>query len=230
MESRFVFLGDEFFRTGKLNALAVPTTESILALLNGLAEMLEHSKRLASSGKGKRLIHFNKSFITVNNIIDYDVFTQAWKKDPAIINRLTFLEIPKDVEEKITTDVQEGGAGIYSTARCVKHFEDRLLKAGINKNIFRKWCMLAREYMPRIDVDFSKRGTYIGQTIPCDRQFNKGEKFYAFVKAATFINLCQNQRRKFPIKGIIHPTDADYRLAVELMDRVIKDSRNIIGI
>ena len=223
MESRFVFLGDEFFRTG-LSDNKQMTYNHIITLLNEVMEMLEHTKKTASSGKFKRILFFDKSFFGTSNIRDIEMFNTAFKEDPALFNRITILNVPKQVEDRIKN------LELIPPSMYFKTFEDRLLKHGINLDIYRKLFIYLRRCIPFVKVDFRKMNFYVKQTEWAHENFEKREKFYALVKCVALFNYVFSHANPFPIKRKITPTDKDYRDAVDYMNRIIRDFKQIVGL
>lgn len=223
MDSKFVFLGDEFFRTG-LKVTQVADAGHINALLHGVMELLEHRKKKATSGKYNRNIFFDKSFLAINNVKSFDIFEQAFKNDPAPFNRLTFCLLPKKVEQEIR-DGDKIPANAY-----VNVFHNRLGKVGLNLKTFRQMLMYIRDSLKYIDVDVRKMNDYIKLGTYCHQDFEKSEKMMAFVKCACLFRHIFRNKRPFPLKGKVKPVDEDYRLALEVMERVVLDTKQICGL
>jgi hypothetical protein len=220
MESKFVFLGDEFFRTGLSTSKQVDENH-IIAVLNGVMELLEHTKKTAPSGKFKRVIFFDKSFFATNNVRDLNEFNQAFTQDPALFNRLTLLNVPQEVEERIRNKE------LIPPSMYFRVFESRLLKAGLNLTVYRKLFIYLRKCLPLVQVDLRKMSSYVKQSDWAHKDFDKREKFFALVKCCALFNHIFSNKRPFPITKKIIPSDRDYRDAVQYMNRIVKDFKQI---
>lgn len=215
-ESKFIFLGDEFFRTGLKEAHQQTDASHIMALLHGIMEHLEHSKKTAPSGKYSRPIFFDKSFLATNNIRNFSEFEKAFQDDPAPFNRLTFAVLSKDVEKRMR-DMELIPSSFYWNS-----FLSHINKAGLNSKTYRKLLMLVRLDIKKVKVDVSKMNKYLFKYANrCHDDFERKEKFLAFVRCFTVFNRIFNHKKPLPIKGKIQPTENDYRDAVELMNFVI---------
>jgi len=223
MDSKFVFLGDEFFRTG-LKSSQAPDSNHINALLHGVMEHLEHREKKATSGKYTRRIFFDKSFLAINNIRNFDAFEEAFQKDPAPFNRLTFCMLPKEVEKAI----REGD--LIASMNFVNIFHNRLGKVGLNMKTFRKMLKYMRQSLRMVNVDMRKMNSYIKMGEYCHQDFEKGEKMLAFVKCACLFNHVFRNKRPFPLKNKITATDNDYRVALDVMERVVRDTKQVCGL
>ena len=220
MDSKFVFLGDEFFRTG-LKVTQVADASHINALLHGVMELLEHREKKATSGKYNRRIYFDKSFLAINNVKSFDIFGDAFQNDPAPFNRLTFCLLPKAIEQEIR-EAEKIPASHY-----VNIFHNRLGKVGLNMKTFRQMLMYMRDSLKYVDVDVRKMNEYIRKGTYCHQDFEKGEKMMALVKSACLFFHVFRNKKPFPLKGKIRPTENDYRFALECMERIVMDTKQI---
>lgn len=229
MESKFIFLGDELFRTGLQNSSQNPDDKHILALLNGLIEMLEHSSKVAPSGKFSRKINFDKSFLATNNVRNFHEFETAFSNDPAPFNRMTFLLIPKAVEDKMR-DEPKIPSGSYMDV-----YSRRLENRGLTLSGLAKMFMYMRHEVlqkKRVLVDRVLANKYMGETGWCHANFEKWEKFDALIKSVALFNYVFTNNRPFPLKEgqYIIPTHNDYRQAVDYLIRIQNDFKQIMGL
>lgn len=218
MESNFIHLNDEFFRTG---ASAKQQGNHIVNLLNAVIEMFEHTKKTTSSGKFNRLINFDKSFLGTNNVKDMVFFRKAFEEDPALFNRITLLKLPKKVEDRIRNGVQVSPSFYYSS------FVDRLLKAGLNAEIYRKMFVYMRQNLYRVKVDGKKVADWARTSEYCHEDFTKQEKMTALVKCVVMFRYVFENDKPFPITKDIVATSDDYKQAVKYMNRIVKDFKQV---
>jgi hypothetical protein len=186
-----------------------------------MIEMLEHSKKTASSGKFNRLLFFDKSFLGTNNVRDLNVYHDAFTEDPALFNRLTLLNVPQEVEDRIRNKE------LIPPSLYFRVFESRLVKAGLNLSVYKKFFMYMRKSIPMVSIDMGKMNKYVKQSDWAHKDFDKREKFYALIRCVALFNYVFSSSKPFPITKKIVPTDKDYRDAVDFMNRITKDFKQI---
>jgi len=226
MSCNYVALIDEIFRLGKQDTTSIPSSDMISSLLNALTEILEHTDKQAPSGKGSHRLFFNKSMMGMNNILDFNIFSDAWKKDPAPFNRISILLLGKDIKDRMRKLSEDDPT---PPNMFVQEYEDRLLKKNINIATVREMFHYMRdEMLKRVEIDKQAFSLYMKQTKYVHIDYQKPSKFLALVKSATVFNRVFNSN-DLP-EGKIKPTNADYMQAVRWMDMIDESFRTIMGL
>jgi hypothetical protein len=222
LSSNYVCLVDELFRTGLTSMSRVPGTDHISNLLNDTLELLEHKKSTARSGKFDRVIFFDKSFIATNNIKDTGFLKDSFKYDPAPHNRITCIKIPDSVEEEMRKV-------FIPPNRFNQMFRDRINKVGLNTKSYRKLFMLMRKCLSSVELDNKKVFDYLKQCDSINASWDRREKLYALVKGFAIFNHLFRESNPFPLQGKIIANDMDYMQAVNALNRIIRDTKNLLG-
>lgn len=222
LSANFVCLVDELFRTGLSYTSRVPDADHITNLLSDTLELLEHKKSMARSGKFDRTIFFDKSFIATNNIKDTKFLRSSFQADPAPHNRMTYLLIPDSVEEEIRSK-------FIPPNRFTQVFRDRINKFGFNMKLYRKLFVLLRKNLYMVNVDDGKVVDYLKSCDSIHPTWDRREKLYGLIKGFALFNYLFRSSKPFPIQKKIIPSDYDYMQAVNALNRIIRDTKSLLG-
>ena len=223
LSSNYVCLVDEIFRTGLTQMSKIPDADHITNLMNDTIELLEHKRSVARSGKFDRTIFFDKSFIATNNIRDTKFLKSSFLSDPAPHNRYTFVMLPDKVEAEMKKS-------FIPANRFNQVFRDRINKFGFNTKLYRKLFVLMRSNLHMVNENRTKTMDYLKQCDFCHKAWDRREKFYGLVKSVALFNHVFREQNPFPIQKKIIPTDMDYMEAVNLMNRIIRDTKKLLSV
>jgi hypothetical protein len=222
LSSNYVCLVDEFFRTDLTRMSSIPDANHISNLMNDTMEFLEHKRGIARSGKFDREVFFDKSFIATNNIRDTKFLRESFLSDPAPHNRFTYLVIPDNVAEKVR-DV------LIPPAFYVREFQNRINKHSLNLKLLRKFFVLLRNNLHQVDVKYGDVTAYLKNCDSFHKDYERKEKLYGLIKGYAIYHYVFNSSNPFPIQKKIVPTAFDWMTAVNSLNRITRNTKNIMG-
>lgn len=224
MESKYVFLGDEFFRTELGNDKNKTLDAKHLDfVMSKTIELLEHSDKMATSGNFSRSQFFNKSFIAMNNIRDLKAFGQAFANDPALFMRFSFMTM-KDRE------INRVKNAYISPDMYINVYKSRINKIGFNLKTTAKLFRLMRNSLSMVKVPNKVFHEGIKRTDFVHTDYDKRERFMSLIKARTIMNYVINNPKPFPMESKISPTQQDIDEAVQFCNRLSDGFRNVVGL
>lgn len=223
MASRYVFLCDEYFRTGIGDGNKGLDAQHIDYVMSKTLEMLEHSDKTAQSGNFSRRIFFDKSFIGTNNIRDLSAFHKAFLNDPASFVRYSFLSLSKDETDRFDK--------VYlAPSDYTRHYLANINKAGFNWDTLAKTFRLLRQHLKWVKVTNEIFSNALKKLDYVDNKYKTTEKLSAMLRVRTLMNYAKNNPKPFPLNHSIKPTDDDIEEAIRFTNRLIGGFKSVCGI
>jgi hypothetical protein len=240
--SRYVFLGDEFFRAPEQSAQESSSYVKMRQFLVHMMGLFNKTEATFDSGKGKGTFLFTKSFFSTDNMKSSNELKQLFENDPAPLRRFNFLIVSQETEKKGETII-----GDYGDLEIRERTLERFKRFGFNwKKLymlfkFMRECVAVVEFDRKrsraIFLDVIDRIKPENALVPGpklegwrDLQNGMDDAMKACIKSAVVLNklVAWNDPENLPNNKIFIADDVDYKLAEEMFERIVFDKVRVV--
>jgi hypothetical protein len=235
--SKFVFLGDEFFRTPEQASQEGSSYVKMRQFLVHMMGLFNKTEATFDSGRGKGTFLFTKSFFSTDNMKTSNELKQLFETDPAPLRRFNFLIVGEESEKR-----GEQIMGDYGDLEIRELTLERFKKLGLNWKKLYMLFKFMRECVSFIHYDRSRtRKIFLdvfekiklenalvpGPKLEKWRDLQNGmdDAMKACIKSATVLNkiIAWKDPENLPGQKVFIADDLDYELAERMFERIVFD-------
>jgi len=240
--SKFVFLGDEFFRTPEQSAQESSSYVKMRQFLVHMMGLFNKTEATFDSGKGKGTFLFTKSFFSTDNMKSSNELKQLFENDPAPLRRFNFLLVSEETEQR-----GESIIGDYGDLEIKELTLERFKKRGFNWKKLYMLFKFMRELVPSVKYDRQRtRKIFLdviekikpdNALLPTpkleawrDLQNGMDDAMKACVKTAVILDklVAWNDPENLPNSKLFIADESDYILAEQMFERIVFDKVKVV--